>query len=256
MFDVPSSDIAQRQASRGRRRSGRKGAAALMLARPYCRRAGTADLNRTFEAAICADGKAVEANLRGFHAGYATTAPGSQLPGEAPKRQHAPSPELADLECEIERMPAAAQAVMAEGVRRPGRLSGPRPCAALADAIGAHRAQPFDAERTQRLLGAEPGRHAGAIGAARGQILLAGRRCVAVLHDGENAVTFVEHVGGDAGDQPVVPEAAVAHHRDRTLGHVRSDGRRRLRATYRSRGLNCRTRTARKSRTNGSRYRR
>ncbi|HXX51088.1 MAG TPA: indolepyruvate oxidoreductase subunit beta family protein [Xanthobacteraceae bacterium] len=71
-----------------------------------------------FEAAIRADGKAVEANLRGFRAGYAAADAGSRLPGEAPKRQHAPSPALTGLEREIESMPAAAQAVMVEGVRR------------------------------------------------------------------------------------------------------------------------------------------
>ena len=71
-----------------------------------------------FEGAIRADGKAVETNLRGFRAGYEAAAAGSGLPGEAPKRPHPPSLSVADLEREIESVPAAAQAVMIKGVRR------------------------------------------------------------------------------------------------------------------------------------------
>jgi indolepyruvate ferredoxin oxidoreductase, alpha subunit len=71
-----------------------------------------------FEAAIRADGKAVDANLRGFHAGFAAASAGSRLPAAAPKRPRAPSSALADLEREIATMPAAAQAVIIEGVRR------------------------------------------------------------------------------------------------------------------------------------------
>ncbi|MGB8628732.1 MAG: indolepyruvate oxidoreductase subunit beta family protein, partial [Xanthobacteraceae bacterium] len=71
-----------------------------------------------FEAAIRADGKAVDANLRGFHAGFAAASAGSRLPAAAPKRPQAPSSALADLEREIATMPAAAQAVIIEGVRR------------------------------------------------------------------------------------------------------------------------------------------
>src|SRR5260370_35536543 len=41
-----------------------------------------------FEAAIRADGKTVEANLRGFDAGFAAAAAGSRLPQESAKRQH------------------------------------------------------------------------------------------------------------------------------------------------------------------------
>ena len=65
--------------------------------------------------------------------------------------------------------------------------------------LGADRSQPMHAERTQRPLDTDPGRGAGATGIARRQILLAGRGCVAVLHDDENAVALVEHVRGDAG---------------------------------------------------------
>jgi indolepyruvate ferredoxin oxidoreductase, alpha subunit len=73
---------------------------------------------QAFEAAIRADGKAVEANLRGFRAGLAAARGGVQphaLPG---KRAHAAAPSLAELESEIAHMPAPARAIMTEGVRR------------------------------------------------------------------------------------------------------------------------------------------
>jgi indolepyruvate ferredoxin oxidoreductase, beta subunit len=71
-----------------------------------------------FEAAIRADGKAVETNLRGFRAGLAAARAGAQpsaLPG---KRAHATATSLAELESEIARMPVPARAIMTEGVRR------------------------------------------------------------------------------------------------------------------------------------------
>jgi indolepyruvate ferredoxin oxidoreductase, beta subunit len=71
-----------------------------------------------FEATIRADGKAVDANLRGFRAGYAAAIAGSRLPAAPGKRQQAPSAATADLEREIVSMPLAAQAVVTEGVRR------------------------------------------------------------------------------------------------------------------------------------------
>ena len=61
---------------------------------------------------------------------------------------------------------------------------------------------------------------------------------------------------GDAGDQPVMPEAAVAHDRDRAAVACSASPRRRSRATCRSQGSNCPARTARTSRTSGSRCRR
>jgi indolepyruvate ferredoxin oxidoreductase beta subunit len=70
-----------------------------------------------FEAAIRADGKAVDANLRGFRAGFAAAAAGSRLPQQSAKRQHAASPTVADLEAEIAGMPLAAHTVTTEGVR-------------------------------------------------------------------------------------------------------------------------------------------
>ncbi len=71
-----------------------------------------------FEAAIRTDGKAVEANLRGFRAGFDAAQAGSRRRAEPLKRQRAASASLADLEHEIAAMPEAARAFMTEGVRR------------------------------------------------------------------------------------------------------------------------------------------
>jgi indolepyruvate ferredoxin oxidoreductase alpha subunit len=71
-----------------------------------------------FEAAIRADGKAVEANLRGFRAGFDAARGGSHLRAGPTKRHQAPAASLAGLENEIPRMPEAARAFMTEGVRR------------------------------------------------------------------------------------------------------------------------------------------
>ena len=71
-----------------------------------------------FEAAIRADGKAVEANLRGFRAGWNAAIAGSRTPAEPAKRHKAPGALTFDLEAEIAVLPAAAQEVIAEGVRR------------------------------------------------------------------------------------------------------------------------------------------
>jgi indolepyruvate ferredoxin oxidoreductase alpha subunit len=71
-----------------------------------------------FEAAIRADGKAVEANLRGFRSGFAAARGGSHLRAGPTKRHQAPAASLADFENEIARMPEAARAFVTEGVRR------------------------------------------------------------------------------------------------------------------------------------------
>jgi indolepyruvate ferredoxin oxidoreductase, beta subunit len=71
-----------------------------------------------FEAAIRADGKAVESNLRGFRAGREAAQKAARNDVAPGKRQRAPSPSLTDLEREIEAMPAPARAFMVEGVRR------------------------------------------------------------------------------------------------------------------------------------------
>ena len=71
-----------------------------------------------FEAAIRGDGKAVTANLRGFHAGFTAARAGSKLPTEPVKRQYLLSPSLADLEREIAVMPEMARVFATEGIRR------------------------------------------------------------------------------------------------------------------------------------------
>jgi indolepyruvate ferredoxin oxidoreductase beta subunit len=71
-----------------------------------------------FEAAIRADGKAVEANLRGFRAGLEAARGGPYLRSDPIKRHRASVASLADLETEIAHMPEAARAFMTEGVRR------------------------------------------------------------------------------------------------------------------------------------------
>ncbi len=109
----------------------------------------------------------------------------------------------------------------------------------VATRVGAHLAQPLHAHGAQRLLDAHAGRRAFIVGRARRHVLLAGRRRVAVLHHDQHAVALVEQVRRHAGDQAVMPEAAVAHHRDRPLVEIRADRRRRWRATCRSRGSNC-----------------
>jgi indolepyruvate ferredoxin oxidoreductase alpha subunit len=73
---------------------------------------------KAFEAAIRADGKAVDANLRGFRAGFAAAQSGAHTESLPGKRSHAPAPSLADLESEIAQMPEPARAFMTEGVRR------------------------------------------------------------------------------------------------------------------------------------------
>jgi indolepyruvate ferredoxin oxidoreductase, alpha subunit len=81
--------------------------------------AGTLPIQaEAYEAAIRADGKAVESNLRGFRAGFDAARNGSHLRADPVKRHRAPVASLADLEAEIARMPEAARAFMTEGVRR------------------------------------------------------------------------------------------------------------------------------------------
>lgn len=78
-----------------------------------------------FERAIRAEGKAAEANLRGFRAGLdaaRTEATTLRRPAEG-KRREKPRNDLATLEREIrETMPTAAQDIAVEGVRRLARF--------------------------------------------------------------------------------------------------------------------------------------
>jgi indolepyruvate ferredoxin oxidoreductase alpha subunit len=71
-----------------------------------------------FEAAIRADGKAVDANLRGFRAGFEAAQNGARPRSDPLKRHQAARASLAGLEREIEQMPSPARAFITEGVRR------------------------------------------------------------------------------------------------------------------------------------------
>jgi indolepyruvate ferredoxin oxidoreductase beta subunit len=71
-----------------------------------------------FEAAIRADGKSVEANLRGFRAGY-EAARAKLAPAQPTEQKKIAGATLAALEHDVVRtMPASAQPIVLEGVRR------------------------------------------------------------------------------------------------------------------------------------------
>jgi indolepyruvate ferredoxin oxidoreductase beta subunit len=70
------------------------------------------------EAAIRADGKAVDANLRGFRAGWDAVTAGSDAFVEPAKSHKPPVAAPSDVETEIAAMPAAARDIIAAGVRR------------------------------------------------------------------------------------------------------------------------------------------
>jgi indolepyruvate ferredoxin oxidoreductase alpha subunit len=71
-----------------------------------------------FEAAIRADGKAVDANLRGFRAGY-EAAHVKAAPAKPAERKSPAAQTLSELEAEVARtIPEAARAIVLEGVRR------------------------------------------------------------------------------------------------------------------------------------------
>src|SRR5258706_13965304 len=78
-----------------------------------------------FEAAIQADGKAVEANLRGFRAGLqAATGAAAHARPDGKRRQGAVRP-VASLEAEAAAtLPAAACEIVTEGVRRTAAFHG------------------------------------------------------------------------------------------------------------------------------------
>ncbi|HWP14235.1 MAG TPA: indolepyruvate oxidoreductase subunit beta family protein [Xanthobacteraceae bacterium] len=70
-----------------------------------------------FEAAIKHDGKAVDANLRGFRAGLAAAR--EQLPAMLPRSgKRAAKPTLGALEAEASTLPEPARAIVIEGIRR------------------------------------------------------------------------------------------------------------------------------------------
>jgi len=71
-----------------------------------------------FESAIRADGKAVDANLRGFRAGLAAARNGEQAQSRPDKRASASATPLTELDRDVAAMPEAARAIVGEGVRR------------------------------------------------------------------------------------------------------------------------------------------
>ena len=94
----------------------------------------------------------------------------------------------------------------------------------LADLVGVLLAHPLDAEpldgalhRHDRVVG-----HVAAGGGGR-QMLLAGGRGIAVGHDDQHRIVAVIGRPGDAGGEPVMPEPAVAHDRDRAAVEMRRD---------------------------------
>jgi indolepyruvate ferredoxin oxidoreductase alpha subunit len=111
-----------------------------------------------FEAAIRADGKAVESNLRGFRAGFAAARGGTRAQSVAGKRAHAAASSLAELEGEIERMPAPARAFMTEGIRRLAAYQDLAYARLYLDRLAPIRDADVKAEADGRLL-AETARH-------------------------------------------------------------------------------------------------
>ncbi len=111
-----------------------------------------------FEQAIRADGKAVDANLRGFRAGFAAARAGSRQPADPLKRQRAPSAALADLESDIAVMPERARAFLTEGVRRLNAYQDLAYARLYLDRLGAIRDADAKAAADGRLL-AETARH-------------------------------------------------------------------------------------------------
>jgi indolepyruvate ferredoxin oxidoreductase beta subunit len=74
---------------------------------------------QAFEDAIRVDGKAVDANLRGFRAGLAAARQAAARPSPDGKRRRAAAPSVAALEAEANAtMPASAREIAVEGLRR------------------------------------------------------------------------------------------------------------------------------------------
>jgi indolepyruvate ferredoxin oxidoreductase beta subunit len=71
-----------------------------------------------FERAIRADGKAVEANLRGFRAGFDAARQANAAPRAPEPRKRGAAAAPADIERDIATTPEAARAVIQEGARR------------------------------------------------------------------------------------------------------------------------------------------
>ena len=142
------------------------------------------------EAAVRADGKAVAANLRGFHAGYEAARVGSQRRPEAAKRPRAPSASLADLERAIADMPDVARMFMTEGVRR----------------LAAYQDVAYARLYLDRL---EPIRDADAKAGANGRLLAATARQLAVRMSYEDVIRVAQAKIDPARFDRIVRELGV-----------------------------------------------
>ncbi len=100
-----------------------------------------------------------------------------------------------------------------------------------ADVVGAvDLPHPVRADALDRVDDAVVGLAARIERARGGNVLPAGRGRIKVVDDERHAVVLVEHGVADRGGQAIVPEAAVAEHRDRTLARRHVEGRGRGRA--------------------------
>ncbi len=98
----------------------------------------------------------------------------------------------------------------------------------LGDVVGAiDLPHPFRADAAHRVDDAVVGLAPRVERARRQNVLAAGRGRIEIVDDQRHAVMLVEHGVADRGGEAVVPEAAVAHHRDRALvgRHVEGRGR-------------------------------
>lgn len=105
-----------------------------------------------FEAAIRADGKAVDANLRGFRAGLAAARDGAPAQTGPAKRPHQSVTALAALDHDIASMPEAARATVREGVRRLARYQDAAYARLYLDRLQPIRGADAKAEAAGKLL--------------------------------------------------------------------------------------------------------
>jgi indolepyruvate ferredoxin oxidoreductase beta subunit len=104
----------------------------------------------TFETAIQDDGKAIDSNLRGFRAGLAAArAPSGAA---APDRKRRETLTIADLEREAANLPAAAQEIVIEGIRRLASYQGLAYARLYLDRLVAMRNADAQAHMDGRLL--------------------------------------------------------------------------------------------------------
>jgi indolepyruvate ferredoxin oxidoreductase, alpha subunit len=144
-----------------------------------------------FEAAIRADGKAVESNLRGFRAGLDAARSGARTHSNPFKRRRAASASLEDLEREIELMPEPARSFMTEGVRR----------------LAAYQDTAYARLYLDRLA---PIRDADAAAGADGQLLAETSRHLAVRMSYEDVIRVAQAKIDPARLARVVAEQGVA----------------------------------------------